>query len=328
MKRTASLLLALLLLFSLCSCSSPDDLIKAGKHMKAYEKLQASEDPADQEKLKDFWLVPASATETVGTRTFTGTYDWNEEAKTLTAKVVANELEQIMTYVWEGNTITHTSDYVTRIYTCNDEGYVILEQWYYDNEEELNSIKLDYDERGNLIRKTETIIGNEEDSVYEYSYDEQDRLIKETITYSANNTETTQYTYNETGKMLRQELTVVFGDDVDTYITDYLYNEKGQLTRATQTKTDGTDRQESVFTYDDKGNLTCEKWYRTNDLSRETIWTYDDQGRFLTQTRTDQNGNVETLTVDGYTAFYLPGRRPAIDYIIGNFEPDYILYIP
>jgi hypothetical protein len=275
------------------------------------------------------------------------TYSYNDNNQILQYKKTLNtklEKQIINTYDEKYNLIQKSEiDEFGRatktIYTYNDKGYLIKEEWM--GEEGSSIINYQYDENGKRIMieeisHTEEII---DDEYYrkEITYDDDGDVIKEvtvenhgiqTITDYIYNKEkqiiqiktlsktgwetATTYTYSEDGLLLSE----IYNSTDGTYYENYYsYNEKGLLIKFTS-ETSGEDKSiyfsliTETYEYDEDGKLVKKVIHDKmesivikdkDDLITET-YKYDDKGNLIEKLIQYKEG--KTIQINYYYGFY------------------------
>ncbi len=126
-----------------------------------------------------------------------------------------------------------------------------------------------YNAEGSLNRETVSVGGN--GVTVNYTYDNFDRLVEK----SGDNGITTSYEYREFGTNQTDLLVSSYTNTingVDSTYT-YTYDKNGNITRIVDSQW-----LETVYTYDDLGQLTSEEWYTSADDSIIYAYTYDNAG--------------------------------------------------
>jgi len=133
----------------------------------------------------------------------------------------------------------------------------------------------EYDDNGNLIKKT-TGSGNEDPNLfYEYVYNENNKLVQEKLTDSVNPyTQTITYEYDEEKNQVFKTTTSVNGENVTQDSRTETYNDEGKITERLVNDSDG-----SVvliqWEYDELGNVVKMKSYRDDVMYFESTYTYE-----------------------------------------------------
>jgi YD repeat-containing protein len=201
----------------------------------------------------------------------------------------------------------------------NDKGLVVRNE-YTRSDNEVNVTVFEYDEKGNLVRSTETIPGNDSPTVYTYTYDD-----KGNLTYRDRGGDQTTFTYDESGKRIKANMTV---EDGNSYETVYTYNDKGELIKMTETKTKNgasETHSETVFTYDDKGRVTSSTMTMPDGYTSKDAWTYDEYGNVIKVEETWGNpGSLTTSVIENtdYQIFYSESLHPVLNEVLASLQPE------
>lgn len=263
---------------SIPECSIPTVMetaqayIAEGKYQDAYSVLYAIEDrSAEEENLFahfSFVLVKKEDKDSDG-RVITYHYDLDEN---LVKRIVALK---------NGNTETseYTYDEKARVLSCKtisttdfwqNQTYTYDGNYGYMEEESKNGVSkyaYEYDDNGNLLKKTECKYTDLAPWITTYTYDANGNLIKVVYTYDGKTVSTTEYTYNAEGQKL----------------------------------TSTSDSSKYTYSYDEKGNLSTVlySYYNptvgSNENTTNYAYVYDTYGNVIESTETDKNGQSTTI---------------------------------
>ena len=190
-----------------------------------------------------------------------------------------------------------------------------------------------YDARGNRLSATNYDEEGKIRDAYTCTYDENNNLLThEAPSNYGEETWKTTYTYDDHNSQIKSVCVGPFGF-VSTSTTEYTYDESGRMTSKTDYDEDGSKNQFSTFTYDENGNevesttiyyyeegsdterrvttynadgLKIKSEEYTNDaLTGTTEMTYEDDGNCATRTSTDASG-FSRETKYYYTTLMVP----------------------
>ncbi len=162
-------------------------------------------------------------------------------------------------------------------YKYNNKGDVI---YFKDTSEDRNNeVYLEYDEKGNCIKKTGK-------SIFMYEYDYRNRLIKKARYDKSGNLEMTEkYYYDIYGN---QKASEIFNPDGSRHLlSEYTYNIAGNLLTHKETDANGNERKKREYDYDLNGNIIKETTYfgvkqirefkrdKNGNLLEEKLWEED-----------------------------------------------------
>ena len=183
---------------------------------------------------------------------------------------------------------TYQNGYVSSYHTYEyDSDNTLIKSEYYNTDETPEFYTLyDYDEAGNLIRKTQkSYSSGENNNVTEYQYDEANRLTK----YIVNDRTQEKYEYDESGR-LTTHTHYSSGSYVNSTTYKYEYNEAGQVIKKSRYHKESSrdeEKMELYTAYEYSGDsliraTTC----RTNDVGQEmpdsnSIKEYDLNGNLI-----------------------------------------------
>ena len=191
-------------------------------------------------------------------------------------------------YVYDlngGYTVTTYVNESGRAYIVEEydaAGNRLLRIIYEEDGSESVRYEQEYDARGNLLRKYAMEKSKDFEGSTEYAYDENDNRILYVIYEKGVELERFVYTYDEQGRMLREER--IPNPETDPYsdkeIFNYTYNPDGTVRREHIFRNEYY--RHEIFRYDDAGRETLYlRFFNEGELgtARETV--YDDEGRIL-----------------------------------------------
>ena len=146
-----------------------------------------------------------------------------------------------------------------------------------------STVKITYHPNGN--KKTETTTFHTKDQIVtkhlnadgqlteKYTYNGSKKLqVKETYTYDDHGNRITHMVYTE-GKKI---------DDQKSYICNSVYSKNGKILTLTECKTDGTEKQRTIFRFDEKGTVIEEHKYSADGHYLDGYqYFYDDNGNVI-----------------------------------------------
>ncbi|MCH5183455.1 MAG: RHS repeat protein [Oscillospiraceae bacterium] len=170
-----------------------------------------------------------------------------------------------------------------------------------------------YDDQRRLVRIDEKDGDDKALTAEKWEYDEKDRVIK--YTHWSGGTTTTEYTYDDSGKLIK---TVETGGSV-TNQYDYEYAEDGSYTKSSKDSeghvlvwyyTAGDDPlaqytddvKQKEYTYDENGNLLKYESFYEGEVFEYESYTYDSTGR-LTEKAVSIEPGSETIRRYEYDEF-------------------------
>ncbi len=204
---------------------------------------------------------------------------------------------------YSNNSVTNIS------YDYDDKGNILRKTEYCGYNQVISDTEYEYDQKGNLTFKTEH---NPESrlakNVYKYEYDSDNKLVLETLSYE-HSFETYEevykyeYEYNKDGNLTR----VILNDDIT--ISEIEYDENGNITFKNDYSKNGLLTNEIMYEngiiksekfYNEDEILTSEKEYENNNLILE--FTYSEDGKVSVRNEYEYNkkGNVTLHTITSY----------------------------
>lgn len=331
-KKTLSIILSVLLLFSLTACgkqaekpakttptttttapTEPQDenyvaamaKLEEGKWQEAYDLFKASTDPKAAAELEKFVFVPTSIIrKNSNGRDLVHTFAYDERGNLLSEIEKGDyswtmERDDTITYTYDamGNLLSRESRYkdsVYRIvYTYDEKGNELTYAYYNVYGDIQNSYTNTYDEQGRLA-KTEHYdrLDAAEKYTEVFTYDEQDRVLTCTVTYVDCEPTVHTYVYAEDGSYQKSYNSGVFA-------YTYWYDKEGRLVKHEEVNTDTNEVEECSETrYDEMGHKV---YYHDSRYGYERVitTTYNEQGLELTS-QTLHDGELYSMTASTY----------------------------
>ncbi len=209
-----------------------------------------------------------------------------------TAPTVPTEPPVLHTvYFWTEQKVTNTQG-IGGVYTraYDEKGNLLTDTYASDDGKAAYSNTYTYDSAGRILTH------DTNDSHYatghtEFSYDAAGKLVTETFSNSENYTAKTDFTYGPEGKIA--EKVTVYDKQEDR--TVYTYDENGRLVKEERTVRAGEKVLQSSsveYTYDEAGNKLTQTEIREGNPVRVEEWTYNEAGKVLTYRELDGKGNV------------------------------------
>ena len=233
--------------------------------------------------------VPGESTETTATAPTTATTaPVNPESTAPTAPTEPPVLETA--YFWTEQKVTNAQGaggVYTRTY--DEKGNLLTDNYVAADGNTTYSNTYTYDETGKMLTR-DSIDSHSATDHTEYTYDPAGRLVTELFTNSENYSAKVDYIYREDGKIA--EKIAVY--DKTQEITAYTYDENGRLLKEEHTVRTGEKVQQNTvmeYTYDASGNKLTQTETRMGELSRKEEWTYNEAGKVLTYKEFDGQGN-------------------------------------
>ena len=347
MKKTLSIILSLLLLFSLTACGKkveekPADTatttttappapvdenyeqgmakLAAGDLTAAYELLKKATDPKAAAELEKFVFVPTTVIRKNSTgRDLVHTYTYDERGNLLSEIEKGDyswtmKTDNAITYTYDamGNLLSRESRYEDEVYrtvyTYDEKGNELTYTYYNTSGDFQNSYTNTYDERGRLA-KTEHY--DRLDAAHNYTevftYDEQDRVLTCTVTYADREPTVYTYVYAEDGSYQKSYIS---GDFTYTY----WYDKEGRTVKHEVLYKETNEVKEySETRYDEMGHQVyyCEEYYGSGYVKTTT---YNEQGLELTS-QTLHDGELYSMTATTYDE---KGNELTYEYFYGD----------
>ncbi len=276
MKRTLSLLLAVLLCFS---CFVPAGAAVLTRSAPAYKpsyvltKTTFKSSTGEQYTVtctynKNFSLTKRAETTAYGSNTEYYSYDDNGRVVKITKVTDYGTYTDTFQYNAAGNVTKATNKYT------------------YNGSTSTSSAVYSYDANGRLKKATEKSGFGDSTGVTLYSYDAKGNLIKEDYDYGIRT-----YSYDDSGNVIK----TTSSDKSDTPITDTVtmkYDSKGNLVQ--KRVVSGVGGQETLtFTYNAAGKLTKEVKNSQMDESSTTVYTYGSNGKVNKKTVKHTGGGTD-----------------------------------
>lgn len=346
-KKTLSIILSVLLLFSLTACgkqaekpakttptttttapAEPQDenyvaamaKLEEGKWQEAYDLFKASADPKAAAELEKFVFVPTSIIrKNSNGRDLVHTFAYDERGNLLSEIEKGDyswtmERDDTITYTYDamGNLLSHESRYgdevYRTVYTYDEKGNELTYAYYNVYGDIQNSYTNTYDEQGRLA-KTEHYdrLDAAEKYTEVFTYDEQDRVLTRTITRADSEPTVHTYVYAEDGSYQKSYNSGVFA-------YTYWYDKEGRTVKheAVNTETDEV-KEYSETRYDEMGHKVyyCSEYYGSGYVKTTT---YNEQGLELTS-QTTHDGELYSMTASTYDE---KGNKLTYEYFYGD----------
>ena len=346
-KKTLSIILSVLLLFSLTACgkqaekpakttptttttapTEPQDenyvaamaKLEEGKWQEAYDLFKASADPKAAEMLEKFVFVPTTVTrKNSNGRDLVHTFTYNEQGNLLSAVDKGDyswtmETDNAVTYTYDamGNLLSQESRYKDEVYrivyTYDEKGNELTYTYYNVYGDIQNTYTNTYDEQGRLAKAEHY---DRLDGAYNYTevftYDEQDRVLTRTVTYVGREPTVHTYVYAEDGSYQKSYNSGVFA-------YTYWYDKEGHNVKYEVMNTDTNEVEEySETRYDEMGHEVyyCSEYYGSGYVKTTT---YNEQGLELTS-QTTYDGELHSMTAITYDE---KGNKLTYEYFYGD----------
>ena len=205
----------------------------------------------------------------------------------------------------------YSNNSVTNIrYDYDDKGNILHKTEYCGYNQVISDTEYEYDQKGNLTLKTEH---NPESrlakNVYKYEYDSDNKLVLETLSYEHSfgtyeEVYKYKYEYNNDGNITR----VILNDDIT--ISEIEYDENGNITLKTDYSKEGLISSEITYEnnnvvlekkYTVEGNLASKKEYKNNNLILEITYS-EETGEESVRNEYEYNkkGNATLHTITSY----------------------------
>jgi len=222
-----------------------------------------------------------SLTDAVGNVT---EFEYDDLDRKTSEEITVDSVDLTRTFEYDAaNNLAQRVDRNGGVITYDYDGLhrLINETWYEEvadvgiTAEELNSIDLVYDARGNVTSIADDF------SDYDYTFDELDRIL--TVTSNNSGAPEVVLTNEYDANGLRTELSAEIDGSAD-FINAYTYDDLNRLTQVTQTAGVGASVVDKRvdFTYTDAGLRSTIDRYQDltgTDLVASTTYAYDDQNR-------------------------------------------------
>jgi len=202
------------------------------------------------------------------------------------------------TYDANGNLIKEVRPLWLVEYTYDENGYLIKKVSEYSPFLPDKSItEYTYDENGNLIKENYDPEGGK--NFLEYTYDANNRLIKK-VRHEDGMEDIEEHVYDANGILIKEGYKYSSGTE---YFTEYTFGESGLLikTKTVYTNEDGVKSvRESTYTYDENRNPAI--MITKDSDGREFVYecTYDQNGRLIKYVEKTSEGVVEYMVENTY----------------------------
>lgn len=266
-------------------------MIGEGKIEEAYTLLYEMGDDPEAKKLREDFLIvhkEYKVTHPDASETHYITYDKNGNA----IKDVDSDGNVIYERTYdENNNLLMDKQYLenggseTRKYEYDKNGKLYQSYFYDVNNVEYLSFQRTYDTNGNIITQ------KGEEYITEYTYDSAGRIVKEVET-SEGVVRVIENVYNADGRIVKSTFSV---DDTYSNTTQYSYDESGNLIYKLQEDSDG-EKIEYEYAYN-KNNLLLMEKCKSNDYYSEELLSYDAKSRMTKYVILNEDGVVHTTVV-------------------------------
>jgi len=179
-----------------------------------------------------------------------------------------------------------------KIYIRNEKALLTSEEKYY-LDGSVEKTDYEYDEKGNIIKKSQIDEDSETEIRFEFQYDEKNRIVESCKFESANLTEKISMHYDENNHLAKAEEWDYFNN---TYsLTINTYNEKKELTETIVKNNEGHLIAKIQNSYNDLG-LVVSRVLETmkNYYSKEIVeFIYDDKNQLSEEITLNPDGEVK-----------------------------------
>lgn len=172
-----------------------------------------------------------------------------------------------------------------KTYVRDDKG-TVSEAFIHYQDDTKDRINYEYDEKGNLIKKTTINEDGEVESEETFEYQNGKLIVKELKEFG-NVTGREEYEYDESGKIVQQTIT---GDEEDGTIVN-TFDEKGNINGHLRYNQHDKLIGKSVYSFDEKGNMTgiVEETPYEKNIS---VLEYDENGNLISQVQTNKLNEI------------------------------------
>lgn len=125
-----------------------------------------------------------------------------------------------------------------------------------------------FDEKGNRLTQTDTRVATNDVSRHEMAYDENGNMTKMTLDGGS----TTVYTYDDQGRLVKQEQLSAEGQQGNYY--EYTYSTDGLTRTCLYYQSNGFPGGKTIETYDAFGNMLRSERYDGVELTETTLYSY------------------------------------------------------
>ena len=310
-KKVLALLLAAVILCSLCACGKKSNdnqnkpktvaksinaLIADGDYAAAYALLESVATDSDDEDILELRskLIRVPLHFTTDDETIDFTYDENGWL------LAADYGSTSVTYTYDdrGNCLSENhSDGTKTVFTYDESNNCLSEKTYKQNDKwEFNNYT--YDENGNVLTHENSHNYEEGNwSIDSYTYDERGNILTHQYkNCESGNGHTYIYSYDEKDNRVTEEYVSNTGYSY-TLATSYVYDDDGNCLSIT------SDEETITYTYNDDGKVLTKKRVVSGDLTTyKWVYTYDKKGNVLTEKYSVKSGDApEKITTTAYT---------------------------
>ncbi len=165
-------------------------------------------------------------------------------------------------------------------YIYDSSGRIVLHNWSMPMDEVEQSERTERDEQGKVIREVKLYYGEEGESS-NYLYDEKGRILGVKFCDEEGTLIQEEHLiYNDLDKIIQRKVTDhAAGNNSETH---YIYNEKGQLVGQSELNEKGELVSRTVIEHDENGNdISLIQYNPKNEVTQRVVNTYDDQGRII-----------------------------------------------
>ena len=306
LKKMFSLLLAVLMLCSLCACGE--------KNEKEEEKTEEQVDEAPNTTLTTELALEANALIEAGDleAAYLLLKDVEPTLDNVEAMYLRNKLVFVPTSMEDDGRVGFSAKYDDNglptyllyygeelFYTYDQYGNLLEESCIYTDAEERKTqhISYQYTYGKNGKPSSAAVVDNENGNyTITYTYDKYDRLISKILNNPGENcSEEWLYTYhnnNQIESLIYRDL----NDYEDVEITTH-YDKMGKVVLEIEAEED-EGKEEMHYSYDDHGRLIAidyKSYYEDEVYSAKSTYSYDDYGNIVSETLTE-DGETETIT--------------------------------
>ena len=207
-----------------------------------------------------------------------------------------------------------------KIYTYDENGNKIYEEWGWGGDSSKDSIAYEYNDKGDLIYISITTYGNKISTTKKY--DERGNLISATTKYSDERRDSYEYSYDDMGNKIKEEWESS-DYSFDRYCIYYDYDKKGNKVKE-QLAIEGLNSIVTTFEYSEHGNKIKELQYEENGFNGVCIYqhNFNEKGNLTEENYYSHKNNthIEKGLLGKKTAYEYDGNANLISKIYYNIE--------